>query len=176
MLLEKTRVCMNPSSDNRYHWSYIWIIHSFHVFWKANICVFSQGDACTSCPSLSTGLGDGVAVPGPKGAKGEPGSPGEGKPGRNVKKLCSFFFTCSWELLIIICMLSSQGQPGLQGVQGPVGPKGSKVWMFISFLVYKCILRIVSVSATLPRFSSVLSFASYRVKLELRELASQDHK
>lgn len=53
--------------------------------------VFSQGDACTSCPSLSTVVGDGVAVPGPKGERGEPGSPGEGKPGRNVRKLCILF-------------------------------------------------------------------------------------
>lgn len=38
-------------------------------------------------------MGDGVAVPGPKGERGDPGAPGEGKPGRNVTKECisSFF-------------------------------------------------------------------------------------
>lgn len=56
--------------------------------------VFFQGDACTSCPSLSTAVGDGVAVKGPKGDRGDPGPPGEGKPGRNVRKpcVCSFIY------------------------------------------------------------------------------------
>lgn len=46
--------------------------------------LFSQGDACTSCSSTGTVVGEGVAVPGPKGEKGEPGSPGLGKPGKAV--------------------------------------------------------------------------------------------
>lgn len=33
-------------------------------------------------------MGDGVAVPGPKGERGDPGPPGEGKSGRNVTKQC----------------------------------------------------------------------------------------
>lgn len=48
---------------------------------------FLQGDACTSCPSAGAVVGDGVAVPGPKGEKGDPGPPGEGKSGKNVKAL-----------------------------------------------------------------------------------------
>lgn len=50
--------------------------------------MFFQGDACTSCSSLSAVVGDGVAVTGPKGERGYPGPPGEGKPGRNVRKPC----------------------------------------------------------------------------------------
>lgn len=53
--------------------------------------VFCQGDACTSCPSLGTVVGDGVAVPGPKGERGDPGPPGEGKPGRNVSEFVCLF-------------------------------------------------------------------------------------
>lgn len=50
--------------------------------------VYLKGDACTSCPSLNMAVGDGVAVPGPKGERGDPGPSGEGKPGRNVTKQC----------------------------------------------------------------------------------------
>lgn len=63
--------------------------------------LFSQGDACTSCPTLGSSVGDGVAVPGPKGERGEPGPPGQGKPGRNVRGLCFidlfFLSTVQWE-------------------------------------------------------------------------------
>lgn len=64
------------------------------------MCHFLQGDACTSCPPLSSVVGDGVAVPGPKGERGDPGPPGVGKPGRNVMKLCiciclfTYFLSC----------------------------------------------------------------------------------
>lgn len=46
--------------------------------------LFCQGDSCTSCSSAGTVVGDGAAVPGPKGEKGDPGSPGAGKPGKTV--------------------------------------------------------------------------------------------
>lgn len=46
--------------------------------------LFCQGDSCTSCLSAGMAVGDGVAVPGPKGEKGDLGSPGAGKPGKTV--------------------------------------------------------------------------------------------
>lgn len=52
--------------------------------------VLSQGDACTSCPSLGIAVGDGLAVPGPKGERGEPGPPGQGKNGKNVWEFCIY--------------------------------------------------------------------------------------
>lgn len=60
---------------------------------------FFKGDACTSCQSLGAAVGDGIAVPGPKGERGDPGPPGEGKNGKNVRKLhvCSYvhLFFCA---------------------------------------------------------------------------------
>lgn len=99
-----------------------------------------QGDACTSCPPLSAAVGDGVAVPGPKGERGEPGPQGEGKPGRNVTKqcICSFFMHLLLRLMKMPddWLASSQGKPGLAGPQGPAGPKGSKVRMFMGISNY----------------------------------------
>lgn len=54
--------------------------------------MFSQGDACTSCPSMGTAVGDSVTVQGPKGERGDPGPAGEGKSGRNVRELCIYLF------------------------------------------------------------------------------------
>lgn len=92
---------------------------------------FFKGDACTSCQSLGAVLGDGIAVPGPKGERGDPGPPGEGKNGKNVRKsrVCSYvhLFFCAMHKKKMTILFSFQGKPGLAGVQGPVGPKGSKV-------------------------------------------------
>lgn len=52
----------------------------------AYLDLFTQGEACTSCSSSGTGIGDGIAVPGPKGEKGDSGPPGSGKPGKNVRE------------------------------------------------------------------------------------------
>lgn len=41
---------------------------------------------------MGTAVGDGVAVPGPKGERGEPGPAGDGKPGKNVRELCIYLF------------------------------------------------------------------------------------
>lgn len=79
---------------------------------------------------MGAAVGDGGAVPGPKGERGDPGPPGEGKPGKNVRKLhvCSYIhlFFCAMHKKMTV-LFSFQGKPGLAGVQGPVGPKGSKV-------------------------------------------------
>lgn len=94
-------------------WSYFWTNDRFlwlkmGKWWHCNfinvglilkdsgiLCVvIFQGDACISCASVGAAVGDGVAVPGPKGERGDPGPPGEGKPGRNVSilSICSFIY------------------------------------------------------------------------------------
>lgn len=117
-------------------------------------------------------MGDGVAVPGPKGERGDPGPPGEGKPGRNVTKqcICSFFNYLLLRLMKMPdCALQfSQGKPGLAGPQGPAGPKGSKVRMFMcishEFKFYH--LNVFTFTVICP----------CRGKLGWQDLAFQDHK
>lgn len=95
--------------------------------------VFSQGDACTSCSSAGTVVGDGVVVPGPKGERGEPGPQGEGKPGKNVRGLCFCLFISSPLPLCTMritddhrtCFLSRENQ-AYQVFRGPWVPREAR--------------------------------------------------
>lgn len=62
--------------------------------------MFPQGDSCTSCASLGTAVGEGVAVQGPKGERGDTGPTGEGKPGKNVRE----FYVNSF-IIYILCII-----------------------------------------------------------------------
>lgn len=56
-----------------------------------HLCLYRQGDACDSCPSLPEGNGNVAGFPGPKGERGEPGLPGEGREGKQVQV---FLYKC----------------------------------------------------------------------------------
>lgn len=148
-------------------WSYFWTNDRFlwlkmGKWWNCNfinvslilkdswiLCVvIFQGDACISCASVGAAVGDGVAVPGPRGERGDPGPPGEGKPGRNVSIscICSFviYFSVLRELLLIILHVFVLGKTRLTRCAGTCRPQrkqGLNVHS-LCFHVYKYTQRI----------------------------------
>lgn len=142
---------------------------------------FFKGDACTSCQSPGAAVGDGVAVPGPKGERGDPGPPGEGKPGKNVRKLhvCPFIhlFFCAMHKKNNDNLVFFSGEARLSRCAGTRRSqrKQGAILVFFPTLVYKYTQSFLSTHVTLTD-PHLCCFSFCREKLEQQESAFRGHK